>query len=124
MIRKAALIFALASAGASFLAAPAGTSASYPARLQVSGHEFGLVLSRRRLPVGPAIVQFVNRGEDDHDLMFRRVGGPRTWHVPVTRPGQYTNIRVRLYAGTYRVWCALPGHRDSGMRATFTAYRP
>jgi hypothetical protein len=125
MTRKLSLLFALGVALAlGVWAERANAAPVYPTRLQATGREFSLVLSRLRLPVGPSIVQFVNRGEDDHDLRFRRVGGTYTYRVPVTRPGEYTNVRARFYRGTYRLWCSLPGHREAGMRATLMVYRP
>ena len=44
------------------LAAPA------PARVQVGADEFSYSLSRQSIKAGPAIVQLVNYGEDEHDL--------------------------------------------------------
>jgi plastocyanin len=124
-MRRALLVFAVACAGPlGLFHGNAHAAVAYPTRLQVTGREFGLVLSRLRLPAGPSIVQFVNRGEDDHDVKFRRVGGTYTYRVPVTRPGAYTNVRARFYRGTYRFWCSLPGHREAGMTATLTVYRP
>jgi plastocyanin len=124
-MRKTGCVFTAAFAGALGLLADEGHAATaYPTRIQVTGREFGLVLSRLRLAAGPSIVQFVNRGEDDHDLRFRRVGGTYTYRVAVTRPGGYTNVNARFYRGTYRFWCSLPGHREAGMTASLSVYRP
>lgn len=125
MMRKSPFVLAAACAAAlGLFAGEADAAIAYPTRIQATGREFGLVLSRLRLPTGRSIVQFVNRGEDDHDLRFRRVGGTYTYRVPVTPPGAYVNVNARFYRGTYRFWCSLPGHREAGMRATLTAYRP
>ncbi len=114
-MRRSALVLTLAGAGAlGLLQSDAEAAVAYPTRLQVTSREFGLVVSRLRLPAGPSIVQFVNRGEDDHDLKFRRIGGTHTWRITITRPGEYTNLRVRFYRGTYRFWCSLRGHREAG----------
>ena len=123
-MRKAAFVSVVACAALGLLTGEGHAAATvYPTRIQVTGREFGLVLSRLRLPTGPSIVQFVNRGEDDHDLRFRRVGGTYTYRVPVTRPGSYTNVNARFYRGTYRFWCSLPGHREAGMTASLSVYR-
>ena len=46
-----------------------------PARLMVQADEYSLVLSRQSIVRGPALIQFMNRGEDPHDLKLRRTGG-------------------------------------------------
>ena len=90
-----------------------------PARLQVSADAFGLVLSRLKVPAGPAIVTLVNFGEDDHDLALRRVAvGARTWRFPVVQPGGFRERRLRVVEGRYRLWCTIADHRARGMRAT------
>jgi hypothetical protein len=100
----------------------APASAAAPQRLMVSADEFGFVLSRQRLRPGRALVQLLNRGEDDHDLRLRRAAGKRpagrTLAFRVTMPGELTERSVRLSRGRYRLWCSLPGHRALGMRAT------
>jgi hypothetical protein len=91
-----------------------------PARLQATADEFSLVLSRTRLKAGPALVELVNFGEDDHDLRLRRVGPKttRTWRIPVVHPGDRDELQAILGSGTFRVWCAVADHRKLGMRAT------
>ena len=63
-------------------ARPGVASAAAPSRLMVSGDEYSLVLSRQSVARGPALVQFVNRGEDSHDLQAeedrRRPGDRRS----------------------------------------------
>jgi hypothetical protein len=100
--------------------------AANPSRLLVSEDEFHTVLSRAQIPRGRAIVQLLNRGEDDHDLRMRRIttrpGAPvARW--PVTHPGEVSELSLRLSPGRYRLWCSLPGHRALGMRATLRVSR-
>lgn len=102
-------------------AAPAPARA--PAPLLVDAQEWSLTLSRGEVPAGRVSVQFVNRGEDDHDLRFQRLDrrsrrtGP-TQSLPVTLPGALSERVVRLAAGRWRLWCTLDGHAGRGMRAT------
>ncbi len=120
-------VCALAATGAVALGLPAvdaNAGIAYPTRFQASAREYYFVLSRQRISNGVVTVQLVNYGEDDHDLRMRRVGGVRTYRIPVTRPGAVTQARFRIYAGTFRVWCSLPGHRQAGMRGTIYAVRP
>jgi uncharacterized cupredoxin-like copper-binding protein len=67
---------------------------------------------------GRALIQFLNRGEDAHDLRLRRIGSAaRTVSVPEVRPGRLVELDTRLRTGRYRLWCSLPDHRQLGMRA-------
>ena len=96
----------------------ADTAAAAPARLLVEAREFNLTLSRAKIKHGPAIVQMVNRGEDPHDLAFRRIGGGRRKAIAKTLPGDLGEWEGRLRKGRYRLFCTLEGHRALGMRAT------
>jgi len=106
------------------LAAFALAAAPAPARLQVSADEWGYTLSRQTLKAGPALVELVNFGEDDHDLRFRRVGGTRVYRIARTRPGGVRELGVRLLPGRFTLWCSLPGHRKRGMSAVLLVRKP
>lgn len=95
-----------------------------PDRVQVQGSEYDLILSKTKLAPGRAIVQFVNAGEDAHDLRLQRLDssgaqvGPEVGAGEVT-PGDYANIDTRLKKGSrYVLWCSLQDHRQRGMEAT------
>lgn len=95
-----------------------------PSRLLVNASEWTYVLSRAELPPGPSIVELYNRGEDPHDLTMKRNGGPRTWTVGETLPGEGGAIELRLRRGSrYRLWCTLPAHRERGMEAKLKVTR-
>jgi hypothetical protein len=94
-----------------------------PARLMVQADEYSLVLSRQSIVRGPALIQFMNRGEDPHDLKLQRTGGTRAISVSETRPGALAAANVSLRTGRYRLWCSLPGHRARGMRAKLRVRR-
>ena len=86
------------------------------------------MLSRQSIRSGPAQIQFLNRGEDPHDLRLRRIasGGVstrRTFAIPETRSSELAELEVRLPAGRYRLWCSIPGDRALGMRATLRVKR-
>jgi hypothetical protein len=89
-----------------------------PARLQVAADEFGYALSRPSLKAGPAIVELVNFGEDEHDLRLRRIGGTRTYRIGRVRPGAVGELEARFAAGRFTLWCSLADHRRRGMTAT------
>jgi hypothetical protein len=94
-----------------------------PARLQVAADEFNYALSRQRIKAGPAIVQLVNYGEDEHDLRFRRAGGTRVYRVGTVRPGGVRELETRLLPGRFTLWCSLADHRRRGMTATLVVRR-
>jgi hypothetical protein len=127
-VRRAAAALALAGAGvAAWIGpgtAPAPAADSPPARLQVGAYEFRYSLSRLRLKQGRAIIQLVNYGEDDHNLRLRRVGSDYTHRLPRTAPGDMSELRARLRAGKFDLWCSLPSHADWGMRATLRVVKP
>ncbi len=118
----------IAAAGALVVAAlavsaPAEATLASPARLQVGATEFRFTLSRLQIKRGPAIVELVNRGQDDHDLRLRRIGGTKVWRLPRTQPGDRAQLSASFAVGTFRLWCSLPGHRLAGMRTTLRVVR-
>ena len=94
-----------------------------PARLMVQADEYSLLLSRQSIVRGTALIQFINRGEDPHDLKLRRTGGTHAISISETRPGALAQANVSLRTGHYRLWCSLPGHRALGMRAKLRVRR-
>ena len=94
-----------------------------PARLMVQADEYSLLLSRQSVVRGAARIQFINRGEDPHDLKLQRSGGTHAISVSETRPGALAQANVSLRTGRYRLWCSLPGHRALGMRAKLRVRR-
>jgi hypothetical protein len=125
---RARIAVAVALAGliaAGVAGAHASSSRRAPARLMVAGTEYRLQLSRGAVKRGPALIQFVNRGEDPHDLRLLRAGASatRTVSVPEIRPGEIVQLDTRLAAGRYRLWCSLPGHEQRGMRAVLSVRR-
>jgi hypothetical protein len=117
---------AIAHAGTAIGGRQAGTKAA-PSRLLVGADEYSLMLSRRAIVRGTALIQFVNRGEDPHDLRLRRMRhsgrASRTFGLPETVPAELRELQTRLSPGRYRLWCSLPGHRRQGMRAVLRVTR-
>ena len=96
-----------------------------PDRVGVRGCEFDLLLSKQKVAPGRVIVQFVNSGEDPHDLRLQRLD-PATGTQAgaelgsgVVAPSTYDNLDLRLKkASRYVLWCSLADHRERGMEAT------
>jgi hypothetical protein len=99
--------------------APEPEPESGPARLSVKALEFSFTLSRPSLPVGEAIVELDNQGEDPHNLSLQLEGSEAPpLEVSEAGPLEHRTARFDLAAGTYRLWCSLPQHDEWGMNAT------
>jgi hypothetical protein len=94
-----------------------------PGRVLVRGEEFDLTLSKQKVRPGRVIVQFVNDGEDPHDLRVQRlVGGlpgDDEFGTGYLGPAEVENLDSWLKKGsTYLLWCSIQDHRARGMEAT------
>jgi hypothetical protein len=94
-----------------------------PARVQVGADEFSFSLSRQSIKAGPAIIQLVNYGQDEHDLRLRRAGGTRVYRIGKVRPGRLGELEARFLPGRFTLWCSLADHRKRGMSATLLVRR-
>jgi plastocyanin len=112
------LALALATAA---LALPSGAGSRSPVYLQVVEKEYTLQLSRLRVPAGTTIVQAVNFGMDNHDLVLQRSakGAKPIAFKQIGTNGRVTKTLV-LPKGRYALWCSVPGHRERGMTASLT----
>jgi plastocyanin len=101
-------------------APPPGTPA--PARVQVTAKEYSFTLSRPEVPAGEVIVEFLNRGEDPHNLHLAEGSdqGPQAGAFPNTAPGVHADLEIEMRPGSYTLFCSLPGHEAKGMKATLT----
>jgi hypothetical protein len=116
------LAIALAAVAATTAAATAAEAKPVPevipSRLLVTGREFSLSLSRPKLPPGPVIVQLHDYGEDPHNLVLQKVGGPTAYTTGTVQPGETGEVRLRLRKRSrYRLWCSLADHAQLGMTA-------
>jgi hypothetical protein len=114
----------LALAGLAALAIPTLAPAKPPPdpdRVQARGSEFDLVLSKQKVRPGRVIVQFLNAGEDPHDLRLQRYGDAGAPELGTGRieSGDYENLDLHLKKrSTYVLWCSIQDHRQRGMEAT------
>jgi plastocyanin len=101
-------------------APPAGEPETTSNRLGVRAVEFYFVLSRPGVEAGEVTIELDNRGEDAHDLNLQRQGGGEepVLELGETQSLQRATARFDLAAGTYRLWCSLPEHREKGMETT------
>lgn len=105
----AALIAAVAVGGS----AQASTSSG----VQATATEFRIQLSRPSIKPGKLRLEFVNFGEDDHDLAILRKSTGSVTKLAVIHPGERDVVNVPARKGSYVLWCTLSDHKSRGMRA-------
>ena len=98
-------------------AAPAG-----PAHVQVTAEDsngYHFILSRISVPAGPVVIEFVNHGQDEHNLHTLEPGeGAEGGSLTNTPPGAHPQLSLEMRPGSYTLFCSLPGHEAKGMKAT------
>lgn len=133
-MRRRWLTSAVAGAATLALALPAAPAAGarrsptaaqrpFPSRMLVYAQEWSLWPSRSTIPAGRVTVQLWNRGMDAHDLRIRRLGATgaligRMQGVRTTESGRLHQSTWTLRAGTYELYCSMPGHAARGMKVT------
>ena len=80
--------------------------------------EYSFTLSRTTVPAGKVILQFVNHGQDEHNLNAVLGEEPSAGALPNTKASEVRNLSVELRPGSYTLFCSLPEHEQKGMRAT------
>ncbi len=82
---------------------------------------FRFVLSRSSVPAGKTIIEFVNHGQDEHNLNAAEGSeGEVVGSLPNTPSNDHLSLTVNLKPGSYTLFCSLPGHAAKGMKATLT----
>ena len=116
-----AVLLAAGCGGATGAAHPAGptTSAAVPTAagvvLNLTGTEYSFAPSALKASAGLTTIRFTNAGAVDHDFTIDSL------HVHLTeKPGKTGEATVTLKPGIYTFYCAIPGHRQSGMKGTLT----
>ena len=89
--------------------------------VQVSAVEYSFSLSRTTVPAGKVIMQFVNDGQDAHNLHIDQAGeGAEAGAFPNTPSKGIGQLELELQPGSYTLLCSLPTHEAKGMKATLT----
>jgi plastocyanin len=89
--------------------------------VQVSAVEYSYTLSRTSVPAGKVILQFVNDGQDEHNLQISDgEEGPLTGSFADTPSKGVGQLQLEMRSGSYTLFCSLHGHEAKGMKATLT----
>jgi plastocyanin len=88
--------------------------------VQVSAVEYAFTLSRTTVPTGKVIFQFVNNGQDEHNLQIEQPEGPLVGSFADTPAKGIGDLQLEMQPGRYKLFCSLPTHEQEGMKATLT----
>lgn len=97
--------------------APPITPPSVP-HVQVTAVEYSFSLSRSTVPPGKVIFEFVNDGQDEHNLNAVSSEGSLAGSFANTPAKGVRDMQLEMRAGTYMLFCSLPEHEKRGMKAT------
>ncbi len=89
-----------------------------PLSLQLIAREFRF--DPREVTAAPGEITFLvkNQGAIEHNFVLEKSAGKTVAEIPIIEPGQALEIQAAVQAGTYTIYCSLPGHREAGMVAT------
>lgn len=100
-------------------AAPAPAAATHVEITAEDTEAFRFVLSRPTVPAGKVIIEFVNHGQDEHNLnAVEESEDSVAGSLPNTPSSGHLSLTVDLRPGDYTLFCSLPGHEAKGMKAT------
>lgn len=112
----AALAFALAGCGGADVATDSPEDASAAgSSLTVAADDLFYDPDRLTAEAGSIAFTVENVGAIEHDLIIEEVGDLDV--VGMVAPGETATGSVELDAGTYTLYCSVPGHRAAGMEA-------
>jgi uncharacterized cupredoxin-like copper-binding protein len=102
---------------ASASATPGATDPARATALPIEAHEFSLAPKDLHAAAGSVAIHYTNGGAIPHTLVIEGVTG---FKLDVPKGGDADTATVQLEAGTYRLYCDIPGHRQAGMEADLT----
>ena len=86
------------------------------ATVPVSEKEFKIALASTALKVGDITFVAKNDGRIPHDLAIKGTSDK----TKLIQPGGTAELKVTLKAGTYELYCSVPGHEAAGMKLNIT----
>jgi plastocyanin len=96
-----------------------GSSSSAPAasgtKVTATETEFHIALSKTTFSPGQYTFTAVDKGKLQHDLVINGPGVSDEKTPALIAPGQSGSVTVTLKAGTYDIFCGVPGHKAQGM---------
>lgn len=115
------------SSGSSGSAGGGGSSSSAPAagggsgtKVTATETEFHIALSTSAFSAGQYTFTAVDKGKLQHNLVINGPGVSNEKTKGLLAPGQSGSLTVTLKAGTYDIYCGVPGHKAQGMDVKIT----
>jgi plastocyanin len=100
---------------------PAGNAApAAHSTVAVSETEFKIAVPPAKVPPGAVTFAVTNAGKIQHDLAVSGPGVSANAKTALIDAGQSAKLTVTLAAGSYTLYCSVPGHRAAGMVAKLT----
>jgi len=88
--------------------------------IEASETEFKIALAGGNdVEAGKYTFDVVNDGQAEHDLAIEG-GELKETKTPILAPGKTAKVTADLAPGTYKVYCTVPGHEQSGMKVDLT----
>ena len=100
--------------------AEAGNVAAAAGPIPVSETEFKIHVPTATVAAGRVTFVVKNAGKIQHDLVVSGPGVTAAAKTPLLNAGQSARLTVKLGAGSYTLYCSVPGHRAAGMVASLT----
>jgi len=85
--------------------------------VRVRESEFKIAAPATVAKAGKVTFVVQNAGKIQHDLALQGTGVSASTKTPLISPGKSAKLTVTLAAGTYTLYCTVPGHRAAGMVA-------
>ena len=103
------------TSGGAAPAAPSPTK-TQATKVAVTETEFKVEAASTKLKAGQITFQARNAGKIPHDLAIKGMSAK----TKLIQPGQSAELTVTLKAGTYELYCTVPGHEAAGMKQNIT----
>jgi uncharacterized cupredoxin-like copper-binding protein len=104
------------TATAATTTAPAAPPPAQGMTVPVSESEFKIVLPKVALKAGKITFDVKNVGKIPHDLAVKGT----SFKSELIQPGGSTKLTATLKAGSYELYCTVPGHEAAGMKVNIT----
>jgi uncharacterized cupredoxin-like copper-binding protein len=119
---SAVVVFGVEKGEAKGAEKPAGAATAAPSGhiVAVSETEFKITLPAQKLAPGKVTFAVRNAGKIQHDLVVTGPGVAGGTKTPLLDPGKTGKLTATLAAGSYTLYCSVPGHRAAGMVAKLT----
>jgi uncharacterized cupredoxin-like copper-binding protein len=99
---------------------PAANAAPAAGPIPVRETEFKIAVPAAKVAAGKVTFAVTNAGKIQHDLVVSGPGVKGQAKTPLIDGGKTAKLTVTLGAGSYTLYCSVPGHRAAGMVAKLT----